>query len=369
VIVAGQLALGRRVAAGWVEVADGVVLSSGHGVPPRQPDESVEGILAPGLCDLQVNGGAGVEVSDGEAALDAIDALQLAHGVTSYLPTLVSPDDATAEKVLPVLGDRARDPCSPVAGVHVEGPFLSPGHTGMHPPRRLRVPADGIPRWLDDPAIRLVTIAPELPGALELIARLTSRGVTVSLGHSGATLEQAQAGFDAGATMVTHIFNAMAPLHHRNPGLAGAALADERVHVCVIADGRHVHPVVLDLIRRAAGARVVLVSDATPAAGAAAGRFEMAGVTIERRGDGAALTPEGRLAGSTLTLDEAVPTWISATNSSVGEAWAAAADTASTAVGLEAVLSPGSAADLVELDTAARVRRVMLRGRWAHSPA
>lgn len=366
-ILAGQLALGGRLARGWVEIAGEAIGASGHGVPPRDADESVEGTLAPGLCDLQVNGGAGVEVTDGEAALDAIDALQLAHGVTSYLPTLVSPDDATAERVLAALARRVRDPGSPVAGVHVEGPFLSQEHAGMHPPARLRLPAAGVPDWLDDPAVRLVTIAPELQGALDLIARLASRGVTVSLGHSGATLEQARAGFEAGATMVTHIFNAMAPLHHREPGLAGAALVDERVRVCVIADGRHVHPVVLDLIRRAAGERVVLVSDATPAAGAPAGRFQMAGVTIERRVDGAALTPDGRLAGSTLTLDEAVPTWISATDASLGDAWLAAAETAATAVGLRAALRPGSAADLVELDAAGSVRRVMLRGRWAHS--
>jgi N-acetylglucosamine-6-phosphate deacetylase len=290
--------------------------------------------MTAGLCDLQVNGAAGVEVTDGAAALDAIDAVQLEHGVTRYLPTLVSPDDATADRVLPELAARAADPASPVAGVHLEGPFLSAEHAGMHPRERLRSPADGVPDWIEHPAVRLVTLAPELPGALELVERLSERGIAVSLGHSGATAAQARQAIDAGATLVTHVFNAMAPLHHRAPGLAGVALTDPRVHVGVIADGWHVHPLVLELIRRAAGGRVFLVTDATPAAAAPLGRYRMAGVEIERDDAGTARTLDGRLAGSTLTLDDAARNWSSMTGATAAEAAAAASDVPAAAAGI-----------------------------------
>jgi N-acetylglucosamine-6-phosphate deacetylase len=347
VILAARLALGGILDPGWAQVEGDRIAGIGHGDPPGSPDERLDGVLAPGLSDLQVNGGAGFEVTGGSAALDAIDALQLAHGVTSYLPTLVSPADGSA---LDALAARAADPGSPVAGVHLEGPFLSPEHAGMHPVERLRVPADGVPDWFEHPAVRLVTIAPELAGALELIEQLAARGVVVSLGHSGASAEVARAAIDAGASMVTHVFNAMGPLHHRAPGLAGLALVDERVRVGVIPDGRHVDPIVLELVRRCAGERVVLVTDATPAAGAPAGRYSMAGVPID--GDGR--TADGRLAGSVLTLDAGVRSWVASTGATLSAALAAASS----------LPEPGGPADLVLFDDGGEVRRVMRRGRW-----
>ena len=346
-IIAAQLALGGVLGPGWAEIDGDQLAGIGHGDPPGAPDASLDGVLAPGLCDLQVNGGAGFEVTGGSAALDAIDALQLAHGVTSYLPTLVSPADGSA---LNALAARAADPGSPVTGVHLEGPFLSPEHPGMHPVERLRVPADGVPDWFEHPVVRLVTIAPELPGALELIERLAGQGVVVSLGHSGASADVAREAIDAGASMVTHVFNAMGPLHHRAPGLAVVALVDERVRVGVIPDGLHVDPIVLELVRRSAGSRVVLVSDATPAAGAPAGRYSMAGVTI----DGEGRTVDGRLAGSILTLDAGVRSWLASTGATLADALAAASSAP----------EPGGAADLVLFDDGGEVRRVMRRGRW-----
>jgi N-acetylglucosamine-6-phosphate deacetylase len=288
-----------------------------------------------GLFDLQVNGAGGFEVTGGPDALDRIDAIQLSHGVTRYLPTLISPDDETAEAVLPGLGRRADDPDSPVVGVHVEGPFLSPEYAGMHPTGRLRAPADGVPDWFFAPAVRLVTLAPELPGAIELIGSLTDRGIMVSLGHSAADAATARAAFDAGATLVTHLFNAMRPLGHRDPGLAGAALEDDRIGVTVIADGIHLDPAVLKLIRDAAGSRVILVTDATAAAGVPAGRYETAGVEIEADPAGAARTADGRLAGSTMTLDAAVQNWASMTGASRAEAIRAGSEAPARAVGLD----------------------------------
>jgi N-acetylglucosamine-6-phosphate deacetylase len=357
VLLAGALALRGRLASGWAEIDGARLVGIGHGRPPRLPSEVVDGVLAPALCDLQVNGAGGHEVTGGPGSLDAIDALQLAHGVTSYLPTLISPDDETAERALAEIAERVADPASPVAGAHLEGPFISPDHRGVHPPERLRSPADGVPAWIEHPAVRVVTLAPELPGALALIARLRARGIAVALGHSGADADMARAAFDAGARLVTHVFDAMPPLHHRSPGLAGAALVDERIWVPAIADGVHVHPLVLELVRRAAGRRALLVTDATPAADAPAGRHRMAGIEIEALA-GAARTPDGTLAGSTLTLDRAVRNWARMTEATLADALWAAGEGPRAAAGLPA------AADLVELGADGGVQRVMHLGAW-----
>jgi len=367
-LLAGRVATGGSLEQAWIEIDGDVVAAIGAGDPPREPDERTDGILAPGLCDLQVNGAGGSEVCGGIASLDRIDAIQLAHGVTSYLPTLLSPDDATAERVLPELWERASEPASPVAGAHVEGPFLSPQFAGIHAPERLRVPASGVPPWLASPAVRMVTLAPELPGALELIRRLTARGVAVSLGHSGADAATARAAIDAGAAMATHVFNAMAPLGRRAPGLPGVALVDKRLRVAVIADGVHVDALVLELIRRAAQSRVVLVSDATPASAAPPGRYEMAGAAIETDRSGGAWSLDGRLAGSTLTLDEAVRRWTEMTETTLAEAIAAASESAAAVIGLPRPLARGSAANLAVFTDGGAVARVMWRGRWLASP-
>ena len=364
VLLAGLVAGGGKLGDGWLEIDGERIAAAGPGSPPRPPDERFDGILASGLCDLQVNGAGGHEVTGGAAALDAIDAIQLAHGVTAYLPTIVSTDDRTAERVIAELAERAADVASPVAGVHLEGPFLSPAHAGVHRADRLRSPEDGVPAYFSSEAVRLVTLAPELPGALELIAALVDRGVAVSLGHSGAAAEVTRRAFDLGAGLVTHVFNGMAPIHHRAPGLAGAVLADDRALVGVIADGRHVDPLVLELVRRAAGPRVILVSDSTPAAAAPPGSYRMAGVEIASEAGGAALTAEGRLAGSALTLDVAIGNWASMTDASLGEAIRAATDTPAAVLGLASGLRAGSDADVVVLDDAGSVERVMRSGRW-----
>ncbi len=363
-LLAGTLATGGRLTDGWVEVDGGSIGALGDGDAPRKPDERLEGILAPGLRDLQVNGAGGYEVTGGAAALDAIDAVQLAHGVTAYLPTLISPEDATAERVLAELAERAADPASPVAGAHVEGPFLSPEHAGMHPAERLRSPADGVPAWLESPVVRMVTLAPELPGALDLIRRLSGRGIAVAIGHSGADADTTRAAVDAGASIVTHLFNAMVPLRHHAPGLPGVALLDERLRVGVIPDGVHVDPLIMKLVWRAARGRVFLITDATPATCAPPGRYEMAGVTVEAAPGEPARAPDGRLAGSALTLDEAVRNWAAMAGATMAEAIAAGSEVPARAAGLAPASTPGAPADFVLLDEDGNVLRVMSRGRW-----
>jgi N-acetylglucosamine-6-phosphate deacetylase len=364
-LIAGHVARGGTLAAGWVEVRSDTIAACGVGAPPNAPDERHDGIIAPGLVDLQVNGGAGVEVTAGHGALDRLEAALLARGVTSYLPTVVSAPDDVLARALSELAERAADPASPVAGVHLEGPYLSPAHAGVHRAECLRVPArEPPPAAYASAAVRLVTTAPELDGGLDLVRTLRARGVTVSLGHSGADAATAQAAFAAGASMVTHVFDAMAPLHHRAPGLVGAALVHPATRIGVIADGHHVDPLVLELIRRAAGARVVLVSDASPAAAAPPGRYTLGGAPLQRGADGVARTPDGVLAGSAILLDEAVRGWAGLTGATLAEAVAAATEAPAAVVGLPAPLAAGSPADLVLLDETGGVLRVMRRGRW-----
>src|SRR5919206_2370701 len=238
-----------------------------------------------------------------------------------------------ARRAMPELERRSADPASPLAGVHFEGPYISREYIGAHPPERVTEVPDHVPEWMRSPALAVVTIAPELPGAAALIAELDRLGVMVSLGHSGATAWETRAAADAGARMVTHIFNAMTPIHHRETRLPGAALTDERLLVSVLSDNVHVAAPALELVRRAAGDRVVLVSDATPGAHAAPGRYVMSDVEIVREEDGSIRTPDGRLAGSALTLDAHVRLWASLTSATLGEAIQGATERPASLIG------------------------------------
>jgi N-acetylglucosamine-6-phosphate deacetylase len=363
-LLSGLVASGGDARHGWLEIAGERVVATGRGAPPRTVDLEHDGIVARGLCDLQVNGAAGVEVTAGAAALDRIDAAMLDHGVTSYLPTVVSTDADTAARVVEEIGERVRDPASPVEGAHLEGPFLSHAFRGRHRPQFLRAPGRPLPGYYDDPAVRLVTLAPELPGAGELIDGLVGRGVVVSLGHSGASFDEARCATDAGAAAVTHLFNGMPPLHHRRPGLVGCALVDERLRFGLIADGFHVDPGVLTLVARVASSRVVLVSDASPAAAAPPGRYELTGFTVERTSAGRAQTLDGLLAGSAILLDEAVRRWRDYGGVDLAAALEAGSERPAALIGLPATLEEGAFADLVLLSADGRVERTMRRGRW-----
>ncbi len=252
-----------------------VVVEDGLIVEVRQARRPVpDVVLAPGFVDLQVNGIGAVDVATATGSdWDTLDAALLAQGVTTWCPTLVTaPLDALAAS-LGVIAEASRRPPRGrphIAGAHVEGPFLAV--RGAHRPEFVRDHVDG--RWLDSVGdlMGIVTIAPELPGALGAVRALSERGVLVSLGHSACTAEEARDAVDAGARLVTHLGNAMGPLHHRAPGLLGAALADPRVSVSVIADLVHTHPVFVQLAMAAKGPQgVALVTDAVATAGVAAG--------------------------------------------------------------------------------------------------
>jgi N-acetylglucosamine-6-phosphate deacetylase len=363
-ILAGRIVSEGRCSSGWLEVAGERIVNAGEGSPPRRADELPEGLLAPGLVDLQVNGAVGREVTGGHEALEAIDRFQLSHGITSYLPTIITTDTATAERALGEIAERADDPASPVAGAHLEGPFLNPERRGVHRAELLMVPSEGVPRYYERPAVRLVTLAPELPGALALIKAIVKRGGTVSVGHSASEPPTLESAVKAGATQVTHLFNAMSRFHHRNPSLPGWALTHDDLLVGVIADGAHISADALALVRRAAGDRVILTSDSSVVAGASSGKHAQAGVTVHRDDDGRAVVEDGSLAGSVMALDECVRCWMSASGASLPEALQAASDRPASAIGLEVGLKPGTFADLLVLREDGTVRRAMRHGRW-----
>jgi N-acetylglucosamine-6-phosphate deacetylase len=249
--------------------------------------------------------------------------------------------------------------------------LLSPARAGAHRAGEIAGAGATIDDVLDDllgaGAVRLVTVAPERPGALALIHRLRQAGVAVSLGHTDATFEQAVAGIDAGATLATHLYNAMSPLQHRAPGVVGAALADDRVAVMLIADGVHAHPAALNIALRSKGPeRIALVTDAVAAAGAPAGRYTLAGVDVISDGQSARLA-DGTLAGSTLTLDRAVRMMAGVAGARIEDALAMASTVPAAAIGLTDVgrIAVGQVADLTLWSTAMEVTAAIVDGKVA----
>lgn len=347
------------VSPGTVVIEDGRIAAVEPG-PSDAPDVT----LAPGFIDLQVNGIGAVNVSDAAGAdWDELDQRLLAQGVTAWCPTLVTaPLDSYAEPLARITGAAVRSGAVPaILGAHLEGPFLG-GAPGAHRRDLLR-PFDAA--WLASmPAIvRLVTLAPELDGVGPVIEALRERGVVVSLGHSAASFEQATTAAGCGASLVTHLFNGMGGLHHRVPGLLGAALTDDRLAVSVIADLVHVHPAALALAFRAKGAgRVVLVTDAV---GWEAPALIDRGVRVE---GGAPALPDGTLAGSALTMDRAVANVVQHAGINVADAVRAASTTPAAVLGADdrGRIAPGCRADLVALDGDLRVAATWVAGHLAH---
>jgi N-acetylglucosamine-6-phosphate deacetylase len=349
--------VGGRFVAGDVEIADGRISRFGL------PNGKGHGVAVPGFVDLQVNGFAGVDFLDADAAgyRRAGEAL-LETGVTAYLPTLITSPEET---LLAALGEVPADSDYPrILGVHLEGPFLSPKRLGTHVAAARRDPDLALlDRLLDGGPVKLMTLAPELPGAFAAIERLLERGVTVSLGHSDATAGEANAAFDLGVRTVTHIFNAMRPLLHRDPGLVGAALTREDVIVQIILDGVHLAPETVLVVWRAATGRVALVTDSTTGAAASEGAYSFGSLDIEVH-DGAVLNPDGVLAGSVLTMIEAVRN-LHALGVPLADAVDAATAVPARALGLPDLgrLDVGLPADIVVLDDSVEIERVLVAGR------
>jgi N-acetylglucosamine-6-phosphate deacetylase len=364
--VSGRLVLADGVAGGHVVIEDGWIAAIDlDEAAARGP------LIAPGFVDVHVHGWGGHAATGDGAALGGMARALLRRGVTSFLPTAPSLPEAE----LPRFADRVRSwmPGAPADGAeplgfNLEGPFLAPSRRGSHDPAVLRTPEglgeDAVAPLLD--GLRLITIAPELPGAVALIERLAALGIAASLGHSASSLDEAQAGYLAGGRSTTHLFNAMTGVDHRRPGLAVAALTDDQVYVELIADGHHVHPALWPLITRAKPAdRLLLVSDAVSLAGTGDGRASLGGVEVEVRGGRCTVVDADTLAGSVIALDTAVRNLV-AHGTPVERAVAAASTNPSALLGAgdRGRIEVQRRAHLVELDDDLRVRRVTRGAGW-----
>lgn len=334
-------------------------------------------IIAPGFFDIHIHGGAGLDVMRAQPAdLPRLGKFLAGHGVTSYFPTTVAaPLDATStalerladaiEAPPPGNGDGAQ---ARAIGIHLEGPFLSHKRRGVHPPEYLINPTLEIfdRMWQDSRGhVRMMTIAPEIPGALEVIAEAARRNVCVSIGHSDAELPVAKEAVKAGAHHATHTFNAMRPLDHREPGIIGEVLSDDRITADLIADGIHVSPEVVKVFLQAKGQeRAVLITDAMSATGMPDGQYQLGPIQVEVKNG--RCTANGSLAGSVLTMDRAVRNVTKFSNWTLRDAVRAATLNPAQAVGLSAQhgsLFPGSNADFVVMNPAGEVLRTVVAGR------
>jgi N-acetylglucosamine-6-phosphate deacetylase len=350
------------VVTGDVEVIDGRVAAVGC-VPAGR-----SGLAVPGLIDLHVHGCGGVDFlhADGDGWARGARCL-LSGGVTAYQPTFVS---APADQLVAAVAALRTPPGGGprVLGAHLEGPFLAPNRLGAHNPQHRRDPDIGLlERLVSAGPVTEVTLAPELPGALDLVERLVGRGVVVSVGHTDASVPQARAAFAAGARCVTHLCNAMRPLHQRDPGVVGAALTDDAVVIELIVDGYHLADDMVRLIWRVAGDRVALVTDGTAAAGMPDGTHAF-GDSVVTVSSGAVRTPRGALAGSALTMIDAVRNL-----HRLGVPLVAAVN-AATRVPARLLrhselgaLRPGAAADIAVLRDDMTVRETIVAGRRLHA--
>jgi N-acetylglucosamine-6-phosphate deacetylase len=371
--VRGRLVLDDRVVVGRLAIEDGWIAAVDieDEIPGAGGDLP---FVAPGFVDIHVHGWGGHDAMGSPADLDGMARALLRHGVTSFLPTAVTMSLAALHAWAGCV--RTWIPAAPANGAeplgfNLEGPFLSGAKKGAHDATLLRNPAD-VP-WSDiEPLVdglKVVTVAPEIPGGLELIRRLASLGVRISIGHSDADLPGALAGYDAGATSTTHLFNGMSGVDHRSPGVAVAALARDDAWVELIADGQHVHPALWSIAERAKpGDRLILVSDALAMAGLGDGRFSLSGfdVDVDVRDGRCTLTDgPGTLAGSVIALDTAVRNVVR-NGMSLPAAVAAASRNPLAMLGItdRGRLAVDQRADLVELDDDLVVGRVMRGGAW-----
>lgn len=325
-------------------------------------------IATPGWIDVQLNGGFGLDFTQDPASIWEVARHLPALGTTAFLPTIITSPLEVAGEAMRVL--RAGPPAGwrgalPL-GLHLEGPFLNPARKGAHDPAHLRLPEpELLKNWTRQNNVRLVTLAPELPGGLKAVAQLREQGVVVSAGHSMATYEEAQVAFEAGVACATHLYNAMPPIGHRDPGLAAAALLNPAVTLGLIADGIHSHPAMLKLAwmtKRAAG--VCLVTDAMAALGKASGEYNLAGSLVTVDGTSARLA-DGTLAGSLLSQQQALQNVMRWCGAGLEEVLPALTSTPATLLGLSGRgrLVEGGAADLTLVNKAGEVKMVFVSGQ------
>jgi N-acetylglucosamine-6-phosphate deacetylase len=372
VITGGRVAGPTRVLDdGWVAVTGGLISAVGQGTPPEGHQLDVAGALVvPGFVDAHCHGGGGGSFSSGDP-----DELALAvrahrgHGTTTMLASLVSdPIHALCDQIA-ALRELVQD--GEVHGIHLEGPFISTARCGAHDPAALLEPDTATVSALLDAGrgdIRMVTLAPELRGGVKAVRQLTESGVIAALGHTDGVEEQILPAIDAGATVATHLFNGMRPLHHREPGPVGVLLDDERITVELICDLVHIHPTVLRLAAKHAGKRrTVLITDAMSATDAADGAYRLGRLKVNVSDGVATLADTGALAGSTLTMDAAFRNMVRGAKLDILDAVHATSGKPAELLGIAdrtGSLRAGLAADIVVLDDDLRPSKVLRQGRW-----
>lgn len=356
---------------GWVTVEGGRIASIGSGRAPSEAIDLGGAWLLPGFIDLHMHGGGGHNALASPAEMAAAAAFHCRHGTTRTLVSLVT---APLESLVEQLGwvadivTAGPNPVGHVIGAHLEGPFLSRARCGAQNPAHLLLPERDILARLIAAArgtLRSVTIAPELPGAVELIGDVLAAGAVAAIGHTDAQYAEAQAAIDAGASLATHLFNGMRPLHHREPGVIAAAL-DSDIACEVINDGVHVHPVITALVARTPR-RLVLITDAIELAGVGDGDFVIAGLHVRASDSQARLVGTDTLAGSTLTMDDSLRRAVLECGLSIEIASAAASGNPARVLGIDeecGAIVVGRSADLVVLDEDLRVIRVLVNGQW-----
>lgn len=372
-VLTGAVTLG----AGWVEIESGRVVGVGSGTPARPADLDLgEAIVAPGFVDMHVHGGGGgafFEATD--EAVAATLALHRRHGTTAMMASLVSDQPEALVRQVGALAVHVES--GDLLGIHLEGPWLAARRCGAHEPTALRDPDPAEIQALLEAgrgAVRMVTLAPELPGAIEAVRRIVDAGAVAAIGHTDATYEQARAAIDAGATVATHLFNTMRPVHHREPGPVVAALEDPRVTVELINDGVHLHPALHRLVTADVGVdRVALITDAMAAAGMSDGAYRLGSLAVEVTDGVARVAGTDTIAGSTATMASVTSQAVTHAAGDHDEALLTVIRQVCLnplrALGLPAPgLAPGAPADLVVLTPDLEVQGVMRQGAWAHRP-
>lgn len=372
-ITSARLVLEREIVAGWLRTDGASIAQIGSGAPAALSGERVFDCagrtVAPGFFDLHVHGGGGADFLDADpAAVAAARAYHRARGTTRSLASLVAaPIDrlcTALERLVPSVESGL------IAGVHLEGPFLAPAHRGAQDPRYLIDPDPGALAELlhaGRGTVRMVTIAPELPEALELIPLIRAAGAVAAIGHTGAPFEVARAAIDAGASVATHLWNGMRAVHHRDPGAVVACLSHGGVACELIADGVHLHPATVRFAAEILGDRFVFVSDATAAAGTLEGSARLGSVEFEVRDAVARIAGSGTIAGSTATLAGIVRHAVTTAGIPLIEALSAASTRPARLAGLGGefgAIAPGHRADLVVLEDSLQVHAVMTDGQF-----
>ena len=371
--VAGRVVTPTGVVSGWVEVAGDRIAQVGAGAVPKGAAGHGQWTIVPGFVDLHVHGGGGHNFTAGDPEAVVLGAeYHLRHGTTTTLLSLVTApaDDleAAARRITGLLEEASPQVRRRIAGIHAEGPFLSAARCGAQDPEFMADPDAEIIDALVAAAgghLRMMTIAPERQGAIDAIRQLTVAGVIAAIGHTDATYDQAVAAIAAGATVATHLGNAMSPLHHRDPGVVGASLTAPEICCEVIIDNHHLHPAFVRLAAASKGRDgLVLITDAMAASGVGDGRYRLGRLDVDVRGGVATLVEGGSLAGSTLTMDAAFRNAVAAGLDEVVASRAASLNPARL-LGIDGdvgTIEVGKRADLVVLDEAREVIAVMSAG-------